>query len=203
MTWPFIVKLLRSTFWWYHWGFYRYLLSMSMTWPLIGKLLRSTFWWYHWGFIDIYYRYIWHDHSLESCRGAPSGGNIGGLSISITDIYDMTTHWKAVEEHLLVVTLGVYRYLWHDHSLESCRGAPSGGTIGVLSISITDIYDMTTHCKAVEEHLLVVPLRFYRYLLPISMTWPFIGKLLRSTFWWYHWGFIDIYYRYLWHDHSL
>jgi hypothetical protein len=88
-------------------------------------------------------------HQRPRCRNYPQ---ISKLSKSI----DMTIHWKALEEHFLMVPLVLWwskptdmtihwkpledhfpislkmvKTHWHDHSLESSRGALSDGTISL------------------------------------------------------------------------
>jgi hypothetical protein len=65
---------------------------------------------------------------LESSHAGLSNGTI---SFKIVKTNDMTIHWKALEEHFLMVPL-------------------------VLRLSKPT--DMTIHWKALEEHFLMVPL---------------------------------------------
>jgi hypothetical protein len=36
-----------------------------LTWPFIGKLLRRTFWWYHWSFDSIEPQHLFYENPLE------------------------------------------------------------------------------------------------------------------------------------------
>jgi hypothetical protein len=57
----------------------------------------------------------WHDHSLESSRGAH-------LHLRLSEHTDITIHWKALEEHIQRLS---------EHT------------------------DMTIHWKALEEHIYI------------------------------------------------